>query len=73
MAMCEMVREAQTRDTPFYMDESNEDCMGGAPWGWCPMSQCEVILGAMAYSTGEMFESKATPVFQCSWLYSYPN
>lgn len=28
--MCEMVREAQTRDTPFYMDESNEDCMGGA-------------------------------------------
>lgn len=134
MAMCEMVREAQTRDTPFYMDESNEDCMGRGAMGmmpddpsWAeagligermgifsdaganmrfmrhyttfsrgavryvvfarlsalefepdllifsgPMSQCEVILRAMAYSTGEMFESKATPVFQCSWLYSYP-
>jgi uncharacterized protein (DUF169 family) len=30
------------------------------------------LLRAMSYSTGEMFESKSTPVFQCSWMFSYP-
>jgi uncharacterized protein (DUF169 family) len=34
--------------------------------------QTEIILRANAYSTGDMYESKATPVFQCSWLYTYP-
>lgn len=34
--------------------------------------QTEIILRAMTYSTGEMYESKGTPVFQCSWLYTYP-
>lgn len=37
-----------------------------------PMRKCGAILRAMSYSTGEMFESKATPVFQCSWLFAYP-
>ncbi|MBN2039303.1 MAG: DUF169 domain-containing protein [Spirochaetes bacterium] len=32
----------------------------------------EKILRAMSYSTGEMYESKGTPIFQCSWLYTYP-
>lgn len=134
LAMCEMVREAQKRNTAFYMDKDNENCMGkgamgmmeGDP-GWAAagligermsifanagsnmrcmthyttfkngavnyvvfanlevldfepdlliftgsMAQCEPILRAMAYSTGEMYESKSTPVFQCSWLYAYP-
>jgi len=35
--------------------------------------QAEVILRAMTYSTGDIYESKATPVFQCSWLYTYPH
>lgn len=34
--------------------------------------QAEIILRAMTYSTGEMYESKSTVVFQCSWLYTYP-
>jgi uncharacterized protein (DUF169 family) len=34
--------------------------------------QAEIILRAMAYSTGEMYESKGSPIFQCSWLYTYP-
>lgn len=134
MAMCEMVREAQERDAPFYMDKDNENCMGKGAMGmmdddpsWAaagligermgifsdaganmrcmqhyttfgkgavryvvfarlsvldfepdlliftgPMEQCEVVLRAMSYSTGAMYESRATPVFQCSWLYSYP-
>lgn len=125
MAMCEMVREAQTRDTPFYMDESNEDCMGRGAMGmmpddpsWAeagligermgifsdaganmrcmrhyttfsrgavryvvfarlsalefepdllifsgPMSQCEVILRAMAYSTGGDVRIEGDPGF----------
>lgn len=134
LAMCEMVREAQIRSTPFYMDKDNENCMGkgamgmmGDTPGWAEagligermdifkdaganmrcmrhyttfengsvnyvafaqlsaltfepdllifngtMNQCEKILRAMSYSTGEMYESKSTPVFMCSWLYSYP-
>ncbi|WP_139652470.1 DUF169 domain-containing protein [Raoultibacter phocaeensis] len=134
LAMCEMVKEAQLRDSAFYMDEGNENCMGKGAMGmmpedpsWAcagligermgifkdaganmrcmqhyttfdkgavnyvafaqlsaldfepdlmvfsgPMETCEIVLRAMAYSTGEMYESKATPVFQCSWLYSYP-
>jgi uncharacterized protein (DUF169 family) len=35
-------------------------------------SQAEIVLRAMTYSTGEMFESKATSVGGCSWLYVYP-
>jgi uncharacterized protein (DUF169 family) len=35
------------------------------------VEQCELILRAMTYSTGEMYESKSTIVFQCSWLYTY--
>ncbi len=134
LAMCEMVREAQRRDKPFYMDKDNENCMGKGAMGmmeedpaWATagligermgifkdaganmrcmthyttfskgavnyvvfaklpaldfepdllifsgsIAQCEPILRAMAHSTGEMYESKSTPVFQCSWLYSYP-
>ncbi len=35
-------------------------------------SQAEVILRAMTYSTGELYESKTSPVLGCSWLYIYP-
>lgn len=37
------------------------------------MAQCEPILRAMSYSTGQMYESKSTPVFACSWIFSYPH
>lgn len=135
LALCEMVREAQNSDAPFYMDKGCENCMGKGAMGmlgpedpnWAvagligermdifrdaganmrcmthyttfkpgavnyivfskictmdfepdlmiftgTMAEVNVILRAMAYSTGEMIESKATPVFQCSWLFSYP-
>jgi uncharacterized protein (DUF169 family) len=35
-------------------------------------SQAEIVLRAMIYSTGEMYESKATFVAGCSWLFVYP-
>lgn len=35
-------------------------------------SQAEIVLRAMVYSTGEMYESKSTYVGGCSWLYAYP-
>lgn len=28
MALCEMINEAQKRDSPFYIDKDNEDCAG---------------------------------------------
>jgi uncharacterized protein (DUF169 family) len=28
MALCEMINEAQVRETPFYIDKDNEDCAG---------------------------------------------
>ena len=33
MALCEMMREAQQRGTPFYMDKDNEDCAGAMIMG----------------------------------------
>jgi uncharacterized protein (DUF169 family) len=35
-------------------------------------NQAEIILRAMTYSTGEMYENKATLVGGCAWLYVYP-
>ena len=35
-------------------------------------SQAEIVLRAMAYSTGEIYESKHTGVLGCAWLYVYP-
>jgi uncharacterized protein (DUF169 family) len=34
--------------------------------------QAEIVLRSMAYSTGEMFESKLTTALSCSWLLVYP-
>ncbi len=35
-------------------------------------SQAEILLRAMSYSTGEAWETKATGVLGCTWLYIYP-
>jgi uncharacterized protein (DUF169 family) len=35
-------------------------------------TQLEIILRAMCYATGKMWESKGTPVIACSWLTTYP-
>ncbi len=35
-------------------------------------SQAEIIMRALSYSTGELWESKKTPVLGCSWIYAYP-
>jgi uncharacterized protein (DUF169 family) len=34
--------------------------------------QAEIVLRAMSYSTGEIWEPKTTGVLGCSWLYVYP-
>ena len=134
LALCEMVKEAHQRKTPFYFTKENENCFGKAFLGmtgdspnladggelglkleifqdpransrlrrfinnmepgsvnyvaFSPLDkltfepdllmlmanpgQAEIILRAMTYSTGEMYESKATSVGGCSWLYVYP-
>ncbi len=33
MALCEMINEAQHRDSPFYIDKDNEDCAGAMMLG----------------------------------------
>jgi uncharacterized protein (DUF169 family) len=35
-------------------------------------SQAEIVLRAMSYSTGEIWDPKATPVLGCSWLFIHP-
>ncbi len=35
-------------------------------------SQSEIVLRAMSYSTGAMWEPKGMPVVACAWLYVYP-
>jgi uncharacterized protein (DUF169 family) len=133
LALCEMVKEAQQSERPFYISRDNEDCAGkcalgmmeGPVWGEAgeigermdifqdaranrhcvshyrtfqpgtvnlavfsrldqltfepdllvfvgQPEQTEPVLRAMTYSTGEMYQSRSTPIFQCSWLYTYP-
>jgi uncharacterized protein (DUF169 family) len=35
-------------------------------------TQAEILLRAMTYSTGEMYESRSTCIGGCSWIYVYP-
>jgi uncharacterized protein (DUF169 family) len=35
-------------------------------------SQAEIVLRAMSYATGELWETKKTPVLSCAWIYAYP-
>jgi uncharacterized protein (DUF169 family) len=35
-------------------------------------NQAEIVMRAMSYSTGELYQSKTTPVMGCAWLYIYP-
>lgn len=35
-------------------------------------TQAEIVLRSMAYSTGDMYESKVTTSLACSWLFVYP-
>ncbi len=134
LGLCEMVKEAQQRGTPFYFTREEENCigklflgmMGDSPHrsdggllgvklqifqepcanirlrtfipilekgsvnyvAFSPIdkltfepdllvilatpSQAEILLRAMTYSTGEMYESRATVVGMCSSLYVYP-
>ena len=133
LGFCEMLKEAHERDTAFYFDKDNEDCVGKMPLGmmdtlpvlesgqfgpelgiyqearanariyehlpvlakgtvnyvvFSPLQsltfdpdllvlyarprQAEIVLRAMSYSTGEMWEPKAMGVVGCSWLYVYP-
>jgi len=34
--------------------------------------QAEIILRAMTYSTGEVYESRSTCIGNCSWIFVYP-
>ena len=131
--LCEMIRVAQKRGTPFYFSRSEEDCFGRVVLGMeeAPIfaeagllgdkfgvyeepranqriyqhvprfakgtanyaafsvldaltfepdllilmatpSQAEIVLRAMSYSTGELWESVKTPVLSCSWIFAYP-
>ena len=132
MALCEMIKEAHERGTPFYISQDNEDCFGKrllgigtqntftssgqlgvefeifqdarANWRlyqyqpqlrgavnyvvFAPIdklafepdilmimsnvSQAEIIMRAMSYSTGEKWSSNLTPVGACTWLFAYP-
>jgi uncharacterized protein (DUF169 family) len=35
-------------------------------------SQTEIVLRAMSYSTGELWQSVKTPVMSCAWIFAYP-
>jgi uncharacterized protein (DUF169 family) len=34
--------------------------------------QAEIVLRAMTYSTGELYDSKSSSALSCAWLYVYP-
>lgn len=35
-------------------------------------TQAEIVLRAMTYSTGELYESRTSTALSCAWLYAYP-
>jgi uncharacterized protein (DUF169 family) len=35
-------------------------------------SQAEIVLRAMTYSSGDLYESRTSTALSCSWLYAYP-
>ena len=135
LALCEMLPEAQRRESPFYFTRENENCFGKQALGmmgddsppfaesgelgvkleifqdaranknlarhnyslskgtvnnvvFAPLNQisfepdllvlmtnarqAEIVLRAMTYSTGEIYESKTSTALSCSWLYVYP-
>ena len=134
LALCEMLVEAQNRDTPFYFARENETCFGSQSLGMVSGSpsfaksgelgvkfelfqearankkltqhnpglpegtvnyvvlsplktidfepdllilmtdarKAEIVLRAMTYSTGELYESKTSTALSCAWLYVYP-
>jgi uncharacterized protein (DUF169 family) len=134
LGLCEMVKEAQQRGTPFYFTREEENCVGKVFLGMtgdmphrsdggllgvklqvfragqanirlrtfvpnfqngsvnyvvlspidklafepdllvftATPGQGEILLRAMTYSTGDMYESRATVVGQCASLYVYP-
>ena len=136
IALCEMCKEAQSHDKPFYIDKYCEDCVGCASLGMlgpgegpdygpsgeigqhcgvfrdnaanvrcmqhyqlvppgainyvvfaklsaldfepdllimnAPIDKMNIVIHALAYTTGCMIQTKQTSVFQCSWLYAYP-
>jgi uncharacterized protein (DUF169 family) len=133
LPFCEMLKEAQLRQTPFYFSKENENCVGKVILGMEEMQphveggligprfgifqdarannkiyqyipkfqkgivnfvafstldqlsfepdllilmakprQAEIVLRAMSYSTGELWDPKATSVLGCAWLYAHP-
>ena len=36
------------------------------------VSQAEILLRSLTYTTGKMLTTKSTPVLMCSWLFVYP-
>ena len=37
-----------------------------------PARKMEIVLRSMSYTTGQMYESKGTPVLGCAWTFVYP-
>jgi uncharacterized protein (DUF169 family) len=37
-----------------------------------PARKMEIVLRSMSYTTGQMYESKGTPVLGCAWSLIYP-
>jgi uncharacterized protein (DUF169 family) len=133
LAFCEMFKEAQQKESPFYFSKENENCFGKVSLGMQEMSswgkggefgaaleifqepranariyqyvpqfptgtvnyvvmssldkltfdpdllillanhaQAEIVLRAMSYSTGQIWESKTTGVLGCAWIFVYP-
>lgn len=35
-------------------------------------NQAEIVMRSMTYSTGELYNSRTTPVMGCAWLFVYP-
>jgi len=65
LAICEMIRESQERDTPFYMTKDNEDCFGAVTLGMVETPPV-VESGQVGYELSIFNEARAN-----SRIYNY--
>ena len=84
LAYCQYVKYAQETGNHFYITAEDDACYGKMPLGMIgkpPVTasgQAGYDFGiykspvGASYISGDLWESKSSPVISCAWMYAYP-
>ena len=65
LALCEMIKEAQQRGTPFYIDKDNEDCGGAMMLGMVEPGTYATRGGELGVKWGILQEARLNERLPC--------